>query len=152
MESVREQTMAHIWRVRELLLAVRSELMRREADHDASKMLSPEVEIFDIYTKRLKGMTYGSDEYKQCLEEMKPALDHHYKHNAHHPEHHKDGVNDMTLIDLIEALADWRAASERHADGCVMKSIDINTERFGLNSVDFPRILRNTVKAMGWES
>ena len=32
-------------------------------------------------------LTYGSDEYKACLTEMKPALDHHYAANRHHPEH-----------------------------------------------------------------
>lgn len=147
--SAREETLKHIWKVRELLNSVRSEIMQREADHDASKMLSPEVETFEIYTEKLKDCTYGSDEYKQYLAEMKPALVHHYANNQHHPEAHEHGIEDMNLIDIIEMIADWYAASQRHADGSIMKSIDINTERFGM-SEQLAGILRNTVKAMGW--
>ncbi len=63
------------------------EALDRFTCHDRSKTESPEVECFDEYTPKLKGATYGSDEYKQWLAEMKPALDHHYAANRHHPEH-----------------------------------------------------------------
>lgn len=42
--------------------------------------------MFTRFTPRLKGMTYGSPEYKQCLAEMGPGLRHHYAANRHHPE------------------------------------------------------------------
>jgi len=147
--SAREQTLEHIFRVRELLNAVRCEIMQREADHDASKMLSPEVETFDIYTEKLKDCTYGSDEYKQYLAEMKPALDHHYEHNRHHPEWHSQGIDGMNLIDIMEMLADWKAAGERHANGSIARSLEVNKERFGLSD-QLVKILANTVEHMEW--
>jgi hypothetical protein len=37
---------------------------------------------------------------------MAPALKHHYENNRHHPEHFKNNIDDMNLIDLIEMLCD----------------------------------------------
>src|SRR6187402_2291843 len=113
-------TFRHIERVRNLLGEVVADLLRRAADHDQSKLLPPEVDLFTEYTPKLAGVTYGSPEYQGFLRDMKPALDHHYANNRHHPEHHKNGVNDMTLIDLVEMLCDWKAASERHNDGNIL--------------------------------
>ena len=63
---------------------------------------------------------------------MKPALDHHYARNRHHPEHWPtNGIRDMSLVDLIEMFCDWKAATERHADGSLLKSIETNKKRFG---------------------
>lgn len=95
----------------------------------------------------LKGITYGSDEYKAQLEKLKPALSHHYAHNSHHPEHYVTGIDGMNLLDVIEMLVDWKAASERHADGDIMRSIDINSERFKI-SPQLRSILENTVTAL----
>jgi hypothetical protein len=51
----------------------------------------------------------------------------------------------MNLIDLVEMLCDWYAASKRHNDGDIMKSIEINQKRFGFSD-DLRQILENTVK------
>lgn len=132
-----------------MLQHITRELDKRAEDHDASKLTIPEAKMFDIYTERLRGMTYGSDEYKKCLAEMKPALDHHYATNRHHPEHFEMGVQEMTIIDLVEMLADWKAATERHADGSMKKSLEHNADRF-LIPFTLMRLLQNTVEAMGW--
>jgi hypothetical protein len=55
----------------------------------------------------------------------------------------------MTLIDLMEMLADWKAATERHDDGDLSRSLDIQAERFDI-SPQLVRILRNTAVALGW--
>lgn len=136
-------TMRHIERVRNLLNEVVAQLLRRGELHDQSKLESPEVEAFTEYTPKLAASSYGSPEYDGFRKAMKPALDHHYAHNRHHPEHFKGGVNDMTLIDLVEMLCDWKAASERHNDGNIRKSIEKNAERFGINP-QLVRILENT--------
>lgn len=120
------------------------ELRRRARNHDASKLESPEVEVFDRETPILRGLTYGSAEYKECLARMKVALDHHYAHNRHHPEWHQDGVRGMTLIDLLEMICDWVASSRRHADGNPVRSIEINQSRFGYSD-ELRQILLNTV-------
>lgn len=142
-------TTQHIGRVRDLLRAVRVNLIVRAKVHDESKLKDPEKEIFDEFTPKLKGSTYGSPEYMGFLSAMRPALEHHYAHNSHHPEFFANGVDGMSLLDIIEMLCDWKAATERHADGCLEKSIQINAQRFSL-SPQLVNILQNTRREMGW--
>ena len=141
-------TRKHIARVQELLHLVVRKLLDRADGHDRTKLESPEVETFAIFTERLKHMTYDSEEYKECLAEMRPALEHHYANNRHHPEHYPKGVDDMTLIDIVEMICDWKAASERHNDGNILKSIDANKTRFGING-QLAKVLVNTVNYLG---
>lgn len=142
--TVKEQTQEHINTVGKLLdICIEHVIGRREC-HDHSKLESPEAEIFEIYTAKLKDSTYGTPEYHQTLSEMKPALNHHYTHNRHHPEYHKNGIKDMNLIDLLEMLCDWKAATLRHADGNIAKSLELNQKRFGYSD-ELKEILRNTV-------
>lgn len=136
-------TFRHIERVRNLLVMCATKLLERGVEHDQSKLESPEVELFTEYTPKLAGCTYGSDEYKSFLSEMAPALAHHYANNRHHPEHHKNGVDDMNLLDIVEMLCDWKAASERHNDGNIRKSIEHNADRFKM-SPQLVRIFENT--------
>ena len=75
------------------------------------------------------------------------ALDHHYANNGHHPEHYPNGVNDMTLYDIVEMFMDWVAAGERHADGNIYKSIEHNKVRFNLDP-QLVNIFTNTAKLM----
>jgi hypothetical protein len=136
-------TFRHIERVRNLLNRCIADLLERGEKHDQTKLEAPEVELFTEYTPKLAACTYGSEEYQGFLKAIKPALDHHYANNRHHPEHHKHGVNDMNLLDIVEMLCDWKAASERHHDGNIRKSIEINANRFGL-SPQLVKILENT--------
>lgn len=92
----------------------------------------------------MKNCTYGSKEYKQYLEELKPALKHHYKNNNHHPEHYDNGIDDMDLFDIVEMIADWMAATLRHNDGNIFKSLNVNKERFNM-SEQLYNILKNTM-------
>ena len=142
-----KDTLLHIKRVNELLLCFAKELMDRAIRHDSSKLEEPEKYLFDKMTPKLKGLTYGSEEYKKSLGELKPALDHHYANNSHHPEYYKSGINDFTLIDLIEMFLDWKAASERHEDGDIFRSIEINKKRFEISD-QLVHILNNTAKDM----
>jgi len=142
-------TMAHIYRVASLLQDVIDDLHARLTVHDDSKLMEPERPVFDRVTPKLKALTYGSDEYKASLAEMGEALTHHYAANRHHPEHFDAGISGMNLVDLIEMLCDWKAATERHADGSIGKSLEINKDRFGI-PYDLMTILRNTVRDWGW--
>ena len=114
MYDSKDATILHQSRVGTLLCDAADELIRRSEVHDKSKLSSPEKELFDEYTPKLAGCTYGSDEYKEYLEGLKVALDHHYANNSHHPEHYENGVDGFDLFDLIEMFFDWKAASERH--------------------------------------
>lgn len=140
----RPDTYKHIQSVQNNMHVLITSLLERQRDHDQSKLVSPELEVFDEYTPKLAACTYGSPEYKNFLEEMKPALAHHYANNSHHPEFHKEGVRGMTLLDLVEMLCDWKAASQRHSDGNLRKSIEINQQRFGYSD-ELKQIFYNTV-------
>jgi len=145
----RPDTWQHIHTVRGLLGETITEMMRRAQQHDQSKLADPERATFDEYTPKLKASTYGSGEYKGFLAGMRVALDHHYAVNSHHPEHFEDGYAGMSLLDVLEMLADWKAATLRHDDGDLDRSISINAERFGYGE-EFERLLRTTARDMGW--
>jgi hypothetical protein len=143
----RIDTYKHIQTVQTFLTQVGKNLLDRSLAHDQSKLVSPEVEGFDEYTPKLAGSTYGSDEYKSFLAGLKPALDHHYAHNSHHPEFYPDGIRGMDLLDLIEMVCDWLSAVQRHQTGCILCSIEINQSRFGYGD-ELKAILVNTVERM----
>lgn len=142
-----QETNKHREQVADLIANVFTELTMRIMQHDRSKLEPPELDIFAEYTPKLKNTTYGSDEYKTFLQEMKPALDHHYAENRHHPEHFKGGIQEMNLIDLMEMLCDWKAATMRHADGDILRSIELNKKRFGY-SEELAQIFRNTIQCL----
>ena len=141
----RPETEKHIKRVSDLLAECVFNLCKRGDSHDISKLQEPELSIFNEFTPKLKHSTYGSDEYKTFLKDMKPALDNHYSRNRHHPEHFLNGIKDMNLIDLLEMIVDWKSASERHENGDIFKSIEINQERFGYSD-ELKSILKNTAE------
>lgn len=144
----RPETYQHIARVRGLLLEVVWKLLERGHEHDASKLVDPEREAFDRMTPKLAGLVYGTDEYKASLAELGPALAHHYAENSHHPEHYADGIAGMSLLDLVEMLCDWKAATERTANGDLAKSIEFNKGRFGYSD-ELAAILTNTARELG---
>jgi hypothetical protein len=155
----RLDTHEHIAQVRGLVLGVVGNLLDRAHRHDQSKLVSPEVEVFDRVTPNLAKSTYGSDEYKGFLEEMGEGLRHHYEVNDHHPEHFGpeldrdgnviEGMAAMDLLQLTEMLCDWIAATRRHENGDIRVSIEANAERFGYGP-EIKRLLHNSVDAILW--
>lgn len=127
------ETRKHIARVNELLLLCVKELCNRAVKHDASKLTDAEKPYFDVETPKLKSLKFGSEEYNASLAAIKPALDHHYATNSHHPQFYEDGIEGMDLFDLIEMICDWKAAGERN-DGDIEESIQINAVRFGMSA------------------
>ncbi len=147
----RPETRAHIDRVRYFVMGAELDLERRSTDHDASKLVSPELEAFDVATPKLARLKYGSEEYKQSLRDLGPALQHHFAANDHHPEHYPNGVRGMSLMALIEMLCDWRAASERTKQRDPEKTFEsglaFNQERFGYSD-ELAEILLNTAREL----
>ncbi len=145
-----DETMKHKKNVYNYLLFVAKILELKGRKHDDSKLQDPEQRVFVEYTPKLKNSTYGSEEYKTFLKEMKPALDHHYANNSHHPEYHKNGISDMNLLELIEMFFDWLSATKRHADGDIFRSIEINKSRFKYDDL-LAQIFKNTAEYIdGW--
>lgn len=56
----------------------------------------------------------------------------------------ENGINDMDLVDLMEMICDWKAASKRHNDGNILKSLELNKDRFHIDAQLYS-ILKNTV-------
>lgn len=164
----RAETYKHIRRVAELTLGMAKMLIDRAVLHDDSKLLPPEAPLFEASTEKLSSLTYGTDEYRAALREIKPAIEHHYAANRHHPEFHgshvctqcaaddraqpctcggprRPDLSGMNLIDLLEMLCDWKAAGERHDDGDIVASVHKNQSRFGYSD-ELKQIMLNTVE------
>lgn len=144
-----EDTNKHIANVRHRILLFVRDLMDRALKHDASKLQEPEKAAYDVLTPKLYNVEYGSEQYKKMLREMQPAIDHHWANNDHHPEFHITGIEGMNLMQIVEMIADWKAASERHKTGDIRDSIEINIKRFGIEP-QLAQIIRNTVEYMKW--
>lgn len=138
------ETYKHVKKVRSYLDRFVKELLHRGENHDNSKFEEPELSIFAEKTYKLKDTEYGSEEYKKLLEEVKPAIIHHYSKNRHHPEHWVNGINDMDLLDISEMLCDWKAATERNKDGNIRKSLEINAQKYDIHP-QLRKILENTI-------
>lgn len=143
------ETRKHIQRVGELIGDAIKDLIDRSKYHDRSKLGPVEKPLFDKYTPLLKNVEYNSPKYKELLKDLKPALDNHYANCSHHPEHFKNGIEDMNLLDILEMLLDWKASSERNKGGNIRKSIEINAERFGINP-QLRKIFENTCDLFRW--
>ncbi len=138
-------THQHTVEVAKNIAKITKNLIDRAVFHDLSKFESPEREIFAENNEKLGHVEFGGEEYKKLLQEVKPAIEHHYAINRHHPQHHKNGVEDMTLCDLVEMLCDWKAATARNKNGNIRKSIEINAEKYAIPPM-LRKILENTVK------
>ena len=141
------ETQKHIETVRKYIRFMIDKIDMRGVKHDASKLESPEVEMFAEVTPQLSAVTYGSAEYNKLLEKLKPALEHHYAANRHHPQHFVNGINDMTFIDIIEMICDWKASTLRQNDGNLLKSIELNAERFNFDG-QLKQIFINTARIL----
>lgn len=144
MSDVKFKTMRHIETVRNYLNAVVIELLHRQEQHDQSKFSNEEMPHYARIHDELQKHPYGSEEYKALLKSIKPAIHHHHMHAKHHPEFW-DGYQNMTLIDLIEMVVDWKCASMRSKDGDLRRSIEIGQERFGYSD-ELKKILMNTAE------
>lgn len=143
LRSELESTQQHRAEVNNILCCVTNQMRARGREHDKSKLTDKELPYF-AEAQELKGLRYGSKKYFASLAKLKPALDHHYKMNRHHPEHHENGIPDMNIVDVIEMLSDWLAATMRHGDDHdIFKSINFNRSRFKIKK-DLAQIMWNT--------
>lgn len=125
------ETTKHKFWVMLYLLKACYALIKRGVVHDLSKYSALEAPYFERALPGLRDSEYGTEEYRALLASLRPALEHHYKANSHHPEHYPNGFGDMSPLDLVEMLCDWRAATRRHATGDIRRSVEVNAQRFG---------------------
>ena len=138
-------TTKHVKQVMNNLTEFSVDLLNRGKVHDLSKLQEPEKTGFDN-AMAIKDIVYDSLEYRQSLEQLQETLKHHYEHNSHHPQHYANGIEDMTLMDIVEMYCDWQAAVMRTKDGSFEQSVYINTKRFNM-SPQLAKIFLNTHNA-----
>lgn len=97
-KATNAETMEHILQVQKGCNKIAMALIERGHLHDRSKLDTPEVEYFTKYKDELKDLTYNSLEYKECLDKMRPAIDHHYITNRHHPEFYEQFIEWQPII------------------------------------------------------
>lgn len=68
----------------------------------------------------------------------------------HYIKHLRSKINGMSLLDIIEMLSDWYAATQRHQDGNIMDSLEINRKRFEISD-QLHAVILNTVYELGWD-
>lgn len=142
-------TLLHISEVKENLEQIATQLRQRGESHDRTKLQSLEFDAFVSTREQFKKANYGTPEYQACVDAVKPAVDHHYKNNRHHTAFYANGINDMTLIDIIEMIADWKAASRRSPDKKFVDTLDFAKNKYQIGDQLFGVIV-NTFKELGW--
>jgi hypothetical protein len=142
-------TIDHIQKVQRYLGIMIAELIFRSHSHDASKLMPPELDGYAGLSDAVRGLQYGTDEYRAAFAPFKGIIKHHYEANDHHPEHFPDSdISKMNLLQIIEMIADWKAASTRN-NSTLMDSLDVSFKRFGIDE-QLAAIVRNTVEAVEW--
>lgn len=137
----------HCHRVFYLLCRLATEVTQRGSTHDEDKLVGDFAQSFLKGVFVFPKLEYGSEEYKQALEEIRPAVENHYAKNRHHPEYFADDVSGMNVVDLMEMVCDWKAASERQDGGSIEKTLEVNSKRFNLSD-DLLSIIKNTLELL----
>ena len=132
-------TVQHQVLVQKNLKTFENKIKQRALYHDESKTKEPELTLFAKHAKEWRDCEFGSKEYYDAVERNKHVAELHFKNNRHHPEHFDNGIDDMTLIDIIEMIADWIAISDD-----MDKSLEICKKKFGI-STQLTNIIRNTI-------
>jgi Family of unknown function (DUF5662) len=131
--------LAHQGQVSALLRELARRLEARADYHDLSKFRPDEFAGFVEVNRIAREHPYGSAEYKESLKDNH-TIDLHFSRNRHHPEYHTGGVNGMNLIDFIEMVIDWIAASRTYGTTSWEDVIKEQQKRFGLTDCQLATI------------
>jgi hypothetical protein len=134
----------HIYLVQLFLIRVVEALHVRIMSHDQSKLSRPEVKLFsellpDISSPPRKG-TFA---HAKMIKSLNSAMDKHYANNRHHPEHHRNGIDNMDMVDLLEMLCDWKAV-EGSGEFTIGELLEDARERHGIGEQLY-NVLANTI-------
>lgn len=148
----REDTLNHIDKVADNIYLIIGKLTGRVMLHDRSKLNDPEKSFYDKVVPEIQKHEYGTPGYKKATKLLGDGLKHHYANNRHHPEHFENGIADMTLIDIVEMVCDWKAASERNVKKSdLLATIDKTLERFDIDPESLlGKVIKNTLDELKW--
>jgi hypothetical protein len=121
--------------VRKYLLQLAKALEARALVHDLSKLQLDEFSGFVEIQQIARQHKLDSPEYKASINHQAVQL--HLARNPHHPEYHDDGIYDMSLLDLIEMVTDWKAAGETYGKTSLEESLPIQKERFKMTDEQY---------------
>ena len=147
--EVLTDTIMHISEVMENLMEIVSDLERRGVSHDRSKLLPVEFDAFVSTRPKFKKANYGTPEYQECVDCIKPSIDHHYANNRHHTGYHKNGFSDMNLLDILEMIADWKAAARRSPDLSFEESLPRAFKKYSIPE-NMQKHIMATLEYLGW--
>ena len=133
----------HITTVQKHLHSIIEALEKRARLHDLSKLSLDEFGGFVEINQIAREHPYGSEEYRESLKGNK-TIKLHFSQNSHHPEYYPNGMADMSLLDIIEMVCDWKAASETYGQTSFEDSLEIQCKRFGLSEEQL-RLIRMVV-------
>lgn len=119
----------HIELVKKSIFSFSRQLEERAHVHDLSKFKEDEFSGFMEINQIARQYPYGSQEYKDSIKNNQ-AVSLHYSRNSHHPEFHPIGIDEMGLLDLIEMVCDWKAASETYGQTSFKESLEKSIDRF----------------------
>jgi hypothetical protein len=136
----------HKFIVLQFMNVIIHELIRRAEEHDQSKFGDDEFLGYLAVLDDIRKYPYGTPEHEEMRKKHAKVFETHYVKNRHHPEYHKNGIEDMTLIDLVELLIDWKAASMRQENGGnITNSIEVAKTKYNIHP-QLVKILENTAK------
>lgn len=147
--EVLTDTLVHIGEVREALGEVTHDLQQRGVAHDRTKLQEPEFSVFCSTRPEFKKANYGTPEYAAVVKKANVAVDHHYANNRHHTAFHANGIEDMNLLDVLEMLADWKAAARRSPDLTFKDSLPRAFSKYRIDPI-MQRMIVNTLEYLGW--
>ena len=133
----------HTCSIRTNLAKIASDLICRSAVHDDKKLSDEQLVRYIARHQEIHSLKYGSPEREPVEAKYKDLLKTHHSEYRHHPEHFKNGIDDMNLVDVIEMLCDWAAAG-KDLDGSLEKS-----EKEYCISPQLMKLIRNTIKDFG---
>jgi hypothetical protein len=131
------------------ILVICKALIKRGLVHDNSKFSKEEFEYVYKLSKNDKDIKFGSKEYYELVDSVQSAKIAHYTRNSHHPDHYSS-IYEMSLLDMIEMLGDWKAATKRK-NGNILESLEINSRKYNIG-IDLKNSLHSTIKEVEFDN
>jgi hypothetical protein len=147
--EVLTDTLIHVSEVQENLEVMIHDLKVRGINHDRSKFQEPEFSTFCETRPEFKKVNFGTKEYDAVVDKARLAVTHHHLSNRHHTAFYANGVQGMTLLDILEMLADWKAASRRSPGLSFADSLSRAFKKYEINET-MQQFILNTIQYLGW--
>ena len=137
--------LGHRYDVGKSLSVLIKALIDRASEHDLDKF-HPEVvdkhcEMFEDFQKTKPD--YGTPGYDEVKDRFEDIIKRHYQASRHHPEHFERGIDGMNLVDMMEMVCDWVAATPKDQD--VFDAVGLNCSKYGIDEQLMVLIVRTII-------